>query len=139
MDQITLGFDDEPTEVKDGKKCSKCKKVLPRSFFSIVNGGSYVRSECRKCTNELKAVRNELRQKYGMPSENYVCPVCFATEEEAMNLGSTNQGAWVVDHCHQTNTFRGWLCHKCNRGLGNFNDNSEILKRAIEYLGKHNE
>lgn len=38
------------------------------------------------------------------------------------------------DHCHTTNTARGVLCHKCNVGLGMFNDNVDLLTRAIGYL-----
>jgi hypothetical protein len=39
-----------------------------------------------------------------------------------------------LDHCHKTGRFRGWLCNRCNRGLGYFGDNTEGLQRAIEYL-----
>ena len=39
-----------------------------------------------------------------------------------------------VDHCHKTDKIRGILCNKCNSGLGMFDDNAEILARAIDYL-----
>ena len=70
-----------------------------------------------------------------MPDEDtYICPICLGNSEEVGDL--QNRTAWVLDHCHVTNKFRGWLCHKCNRALGNFNDNVDILKRAIKYLTK---
>lgn len=39
-----------------------------------------------------------------------------------------------VDHCHVTGTFRGWLCGKCNRGIGLLGDSLEIVIKAAEYL-----
>jgi hypothetical protein len=31
------------------------------------------------------------------------------------------------------------LCHNCNVALGNFQDNPEILRAAIEYLKRYSE
>ena len=43
-----------------------------------------------------------------------------------------------VDHCHETNIVRGLLCAHCNKGLGFFRDNIEVLEKAITYLkGDH--
>ena len=42
-----------------------------------------------------------------------------------------------IDHCHKTNKIRGLLCHHCNIGLGNFNDNVVNLQLAIKYLEKN--
>ena len=39
-----------------------------------------------------------------------------------------------LDHCHKTGKFRGWLCNRCNRGLGYFDDCIAGLERAIAYL-----
>ena len=44
------------------------------------------------------------------------------------------KGTPLVDHDHGIKIFRGLLCRKCNTGLGQFEDNIEVLRNAIQYL-----
>lgn len=39
-----------------------------------------------------------------------------------------------LDHDHKTKQLRGVLCHACNTGLGLFNDNPSLLRKAATYL-----
>ena len=121
----------------EGKVCTKCDTYLPLSKFGRHSGANFLRAECRSCNNEMKKVRDRLRQEYGMPKEGYICPICNGDAEAVKGKGNTKNGSWVIDHCHDTDTFRGWLCHKCNRALGGFDDDTEFLKRAIEYIEAH--
>ena len=61
------------------------------------------------------------------------CAICGSKDPKG------NHGVFHVDHCHTTGKVRGLLCDTCNRGLGMFYDNTNILKSAIEYLGEQRE
>jgi hypothetical protein len=115
------------------KTCSKCYKNLPRTEFSPASGGTYLRPECRSCARSLSNIRKSLRKEFGLPVEDYVCPICLKSAEGLAGVGG-NAGVWVVDHDHLTDTFRGHICHNCNRGLGVFEDDPLRLARAIQYL-----
>ena len=42
-----------------------------------------------------------------------------------------------IDHCHVSLGVRGYLCVKCNAGLGMFRDSVSLLRHAITYLEKN--
>ena len=52
------------------------------------------------------------------------CEICGQAEKQSRKLS--------IDHYEDK--VRGVLCIECNRGLGNFNEDIEELKRAIDYL-----
>ena len=132
-------FEDDHNDLvfEDGKICIKCNHKLPLDSFSPASGGNFLRPECKKCNNELSKVRARLKTQYGMPEEGHVCPICLGTKDQVNGLGNKKNGSWVIDHCHESESFRGWLCHTCNRALGGFKDNVDILDRAINYLTEH--
>jgi hypothetical protein len=59
-----------------------------------------------------------------------VCELC----------GGPPQGGFgrelVFDHCHQRGVFRGWLCDRCNRTLGQVKDSPALLRAMADYLEK---
>ena len=40
----------------------------------------------------------------------------------------------ALDHCHETEAFRGWLCWHCNTAIGRLGDTMAGLQRAMDYL-----
>jgi hypothetical protein len=81
-------------------------------------------------TKELKKAQRRKRE-YGIsPDETNrilelqggLCAIC--KESPATHL----------DHDHKTGVVRGFLCDRCNRGLGYFRDNLEFILNAGIYL-----
>lgn len=136
MEQILM-FDDLDTknETSDLKQCTKCGKYKKESEFPKRQGGGR-RTECKECTYRLQKERAELRAIHGDPPKDHICPICKKRDVEVLYLGGKTRGPWVIDHNHVTKYFRGWLCHQCNRGIGAFHDNMDLLRNAIEYLSK---
>lgn len=62
-------------------------------------------------------------------SQGNKCAICGATEP-----GGIKTVGWNVDHCHQTSKVRFILCCHCNRGLGAFRDDPEIMRRAADLI-----
>ena len=125
-----------------------CGKFLPLSSFN-----KHSRSKdghqnfCRDCNkkkvNEWDSCprnrrRRKLRKKYGitledydqmLKNQDYKCKICGTTETR-----NKSTEYLVVDHCHKSKKVRGLLCDYCNVGLGRFEDNTERMQKAIEYL-----
>ena len=129
-----FGWEEYDPIVGASKVCVKCGVDKPLSAYGVHSGGSYLRTECRKCNNHMSRIRNKIRSEVSMPDVDYTCPICFRASEEVSGEGGIKAGPWVVDHCHRTDQFRGWLCHKCNRALGGFGDDVGMMKRAIKYV-----
>lgn len=63
--------------------------------------------------------------------------------EEATNLIETIKYCQIcgkinpilhLDHDHKSGRIRGVLCHQCNRALGFFKDDPQLLRKAADYL-----
>jgi len=135
------------------KMCSKCKFIKPCTEFYVrtrqvgyPNSSAGYSHQCKQCLKEKqiawrknnpdKAKNVDLKQTFGIDLETYNylfglqkghCAICNVHQSEL-------QKALAIDHDHRTGVFRGLLCQNCNHGLGNFKDNPEFLKEAINYL-----
>jgi hypothetical protein len=77
-----------------------------------------------------------LKLRYNITPEDY--KELFDIQEGKCAICGTHQNDLkqnlCVDHNHKTGAIRGLLCGKCNRGIGNLNDNIITLENAINYL-----
>ena len=118
---------------EDGLECNNCGIVQPVQNFQHMQSGE-IKRKCRTCARNQSQLVKELKRRNAYPSDDYCCSICSRNIEDIGRKGQKRLQNWVLDHCHETETFRGWLCHHCNTGLGAFNDDLARLKKAVDYL-----
>lgn len=114
------------------KECKKCGKMFtPTNPCNIY------------CSNECKGKNAYYKRNYGINDDDLVKMKedqdykCYLCGSEGFLIGKNNHSEKLaVDHCHNTGKVRKLLCHNCNRGLGLFKDNPELLRKAAEYVEK---
>jgi len=137
-------------EMKDGSKKYACKEMYEKNGNSIVGhskGWKYKNKRKRTTNLEYDVYSYEwqknsyLKRMFGIDLNDYnnllfeqngVCAICKLPEKGKRRL--TEPKALAVDHCHVTGKIRGLLCSECNKGIGLFNDNIELLYTALLYL-----
>jgi hypothetical protein len=84
----------------------------------------------RGCARSKESWR---RTTYGLTTADYnrmlmaqngACAICKRKSDKTLG----------VDHCHVTGKLRSLLCHKCNAGLGHFDDDPNLLREAAAYV-----
>ena len=87
----------------------------------------------------------EVRARYSWKSKGMVnlptreppavCEICGNPESQGHRLSA--------DHCHVSGLFRGWLCKKCNRLLGQLGDERTAFETTVarirDYLVKNSQ
>lgn len=146
-----------------GRVCTNCLIFKQWEYYNgNSNGVNGKQSRCKQCCREyLDGWRSrnpekfrrvgwayELRKLYGITVDQYyemldaqggACAICGLTNitssgAELIKNGKTTN--FHVDHDHTTGKVRGILCNACNRGLGYFRDDVQLLDKAIKYLIK---
>jgi len=128
----------EGLDLTETKSCSMCNQILPVHKFAKEGSKGYLRYECRDCAKKHGKLLSKIKKTATAVTIDHKCPVCQRTADQLTTYGKNKKSVWVADHDHETEKFRGWLCHKCNLGLGNLGDDAERCKRAAEYLKNEN-
>ena len=95
------------------------------------------RNSWRK-TNPDKYMKEHHKSRgYPEPTRPYPednrCECCNEVEGSIDNrYGKIKRLA--LDHNHETNEFRGWLCFRCNTVLGKVKDSKVILEKLVNYI-----
>lgn len=133
------------------RACIKCNfKIYKKEDFRLFTKEKKalygIRNLCKSCNRKKNrlwgALNPEKRIKksktwhatkvYKISYEKYIermassdkCEVCDSTEQ------------LCYDHCHTTMKFRGVLCNKCNRSIGQLGDTVEAIDKVLFYLNR---
>lgn len=96
-------------------------------------GDKFYRSQGRVKRRSVMRTRELALAAYGLTIEDEirilveqgnVCALCGAHPHRQFD----------IDHDHRTGKFRGFLCHRCNKGLGLLGDTADAIERALAYL-----
>lgn len=151
-------FYERSKDIESGKQwCPSCNTLLELGKFVKLHEGTAV--YCLLCANNRSKLRTKeeraeyyskrktivrnsiLKSKFGINKEQYreilvrqrnKCAICGKVNQE----NSIDGKSFAVDHDHKTGKIRGLLCTRCNPGLGFFNDDTKLLRKAINYLKK---
>jgi hypothetical protein len=118
------------------KTCKMCEQDLPLSSFGKDGGANYLRYACKTCEKQQARLLREIKKTAPPIPHDHHCPICGRDAKTALGVNTRRKSPWCADHDHKTNMFRGWICHKCNLGLGNFDDSMDRLEGAMRYLRK---
>lgn len=117
------------------RQCRTCQRERDREIrASMTLKERAARRKSFPSTLKMKDYQRKYRfeKRYGITvdaakemliEQDGLCAICYGTEP-----------ATHLDHDHRTGTVRGWLCPRCNLGLGHFDDDTERLEGALAYL-----
>ena len=97
-----------------GRACQPCRARQSREKYAAdIEAG---REKSRESTRRRRVAdpekfRVKQRARNGLPGPTRPCP-------EFCEWPGCTRKAECLDHCHDTDAFRGWLCHTHNRGFG---------------------
>jgi hypothetical protein len=131
----------------DGRKCKprmseedrlqRNREKSSRHYHNnIEKSREYHRKKARENVDPEKKRRSMLKTKYGITPESWQdmfeaqgcrCAICETTDAGA-------KAGWNTDHCHKSGRVRFILCAHCNRGLGAFKDNPDVMRKAAKMI-----
>jgi hypothetical protein len=127
------------------KRCPSCRLTKELSDFPNTRATKDGKATyCKPCHNRIS--KRNADRRYGS-RRNYLLTHRYGASQAQIEWKLLQQNhkcalcrehpAEHVDHQHSDGELRGVLCFNCNRALGYFDDDWEILCRAGDYLEAH--
>ena len=138
------------------KTCRDCGETKPLEAFvknkKAPDGRQYWCKACKQATQRANYTTENGRRayykvQYGITPEDFdrmleaqdgKCAICGREDSTSKIDPSKAQHKSVhrlhIDHDHTTGEIRALLCGTCNRGIGSFHENPELLEAAARYL-----
>jgi len=112
-------------------------KLLKQARRYVQANVELVRNRRRRYQERTKAEKQQYHRerRYGITPEQYTH---LLNEQFGKCALCRRRSAVCIDHDHRTGKVRALLCRSCNIGLGAFEDDSQLLERAKEYLVQFN-
>jgi len=131
---------------KDGLTwgCRECKKAYHRAYYLKHHDKYLAEGKARHHADRDGARDRHLKYTLGITGDDYKslyekqsgkCAICGVSKPLH---GTPKNRALAVDHDHKTGVIRALLCDPCNKGLGHFGDDVDLMKKATEYLISYN-
>ena len=121
-------------------KCTMCNEIKSEEEFHKQSSSFLGRNRrCKACKKEIRPAQH-LWSEYKITLEEYNAMLKNqggTCGNPACNYGMDDDHKLFVDHCHETNTVRGLLCHWCNAAEGFLKGSPEVAQGLIDYMKKH--
>ncbi len=83
-------------------------------------------------------IEYQIRRRYGISLEEYHrkldaqphCAICGVHHSEVIK-------GLFLDHNHETEQLRDFLCHRCNMLVGVWEKNPSLFQKVVEYTQRH--
>lgn len=119
-----------------GKRCVTCV-AKDKRYFSKHKDKIRARQKIYYQTPQAKELwaknnKTKVEKLYGLfPGQK---EILYASQDGKCAICQKYFPVLAVDHDHETGKIRSLLCKPCNLGLGNFKENQDSLRKAIDYL-----
>lgn len=109
-------------------------KARRRAWYKTPKGRDYARSRAKQYHAKHKTRISEQRSLKRATDLGVDLTHVTPRPDNCEACGSALKVC--LDHCHEKNVFRGWLCSRCNLALAYVNDDPLVLTALVEYLTK---